>query len=186
MAQHVIPWWLGFILINPLRKFRHPAEKILSPYVSQGMTVLETGPGMGYFTLPMARMVGDTGKIICVDIQEKMLSQLTKRAGKNNLSNRIQTRLCSPDSLNIDDLNEKIDFALVFAVAHETPDPRSFLSQICKTLKPGGKLLFSEPTPHVTKENFDRSTAYILENDLVVVQHLEIKSANSIIFSKKN
>lgn len=186
MAQHVCPWWLGYVLINPFRKLNHPPEKVLAPHISEGMTVLETGPGMGYFTLPMARIVGYSGKIICVDIQEKMLSKLTKRAEKNNLSDRIQTRLCSPNSLNIDDLNEKIDFAFVFAVVHETPDPKWFLTQICKSLKPGGKLLFSEPKGHVSKENFDRSTSYALENDLIVTQHLQIKGTHSIILSKKN
>jgi len=53
------------------RLFQDP-ETILSPYIKSGMKVLEVGPGMGFFSLPMARLIGETGRIYCVDLQEKM------------------------------------------------------------------------------------------------------------------
>jgi hypothetical protein len=50
---HVCPWWIGYFLLIPWRQFIHDPKRILSPYVREGMTVLEVGPGMGYFTLTL-------------------------------------------------------------------------------------------------------------------------------------
>ena len=45
MAEHVCPWWIGYLLVSPIRRWLQNPDKILSPYVSEGMTVLELGPG---------------------------------------------------------------------------------------------------------------------------------------------
>ena len=89
MAKHVCPWWVGYLLVSPIRRWFQDPEKILSPYVSEGMTVLDIGPGMGFFTIPAARMVGDSGRVIAVDLQEKMLKSLVKRAEKAGVAGRI-------------------------------------------------------------------------------------------------
>jgi len=140
--------------VNPLRKLVHKPENILKPYINEGMTVLEVGSGMGFFTLPMARLVGASGHVVCVDLQERMIRAVKKRAGKAGLINRIELRVCTPASLCIDDLAEKVDFALLFAVVHEVPEARQFLSEIQRSLRKGGLLLFSEPAGHVSKEAF--------------------------------
>ena len=66
MANRVCPHWVGYLLINPLRNLFENPNKILGPFVQEGMTVLEPGCGMGYFTLPLARMVGPKGRIVAV------------------------------------------------------------------------------------------------------------------------
>ena len=90
MADRVCPHWVGYLLINPLRKLFENPNKILGPFVQEGMIVLEPGCGMGYFTLPLARMVGPKGRIVAVDIQPKMLSGLRRRAQKAGLLSRIE------------------------------------------------------------------------------------------------
>ena len=55
MAHRVCPWWLGYLLASPLRRLMANPRKLLAPYVHEGMTVLEPGPGMGFFTLELAR-----------------------------------------------------------------------------------------------------------------------------------
>src|SRR5712692_2446259 len=104
MAHRVCPWWLGYFLLNPLRRFGQNPTNILSPHVREGMTVLEPGPGMGFFTLELARLVGSSGRVIAVEIQPKMLARLERRAAKAGLLDRLNVRLASPDSLNISDL----------------------------------------------------------------------------------
>ncbi len=154
MSQRVCPWWLGYLLLNPLRKFLYEPENVLKPYIHEGMTVLEVGAGMGFFTLPMARLVGEPGHVVCVDLQEKMIRTLKKRAVRAGLIDRFDLRVCTPTSLVIDDLAQKVDFALLFAVVHEVPDAERFLSEIQRSLKKGGLLLFSEPAGHVSREAF--------------------------------
>ena len=90
------------------------------------MTVLEPGPGMGFFTLPMSRMVGSAGRIVAIDIQAKMLESLRRRAMKAGTLERIDTRLAQPGSLGIGDLNDRVDFVLAFFMVHEMPSPAAF------------------------------------------------------------
>ena len=57
------------LLASPLRRLRCNPASLLAPHVREGMTVLEPGPGMGFFTLELARRVGHTGRVIAVDVQ---------------------------------------------------------------------------------------------------------------------
>lgn len=97
----VCPWWLGYFLINPFRRWRQDPGKIVAPYVREGMTVLEPGPGMGFFTLELAERVGPAGRVIAVDIQSKMLEKLKRRAAKRGVLERVETRLAGPESMAI-------------------------------------------------------------------------------------
>ena len=54
MSKRVCPWWLGYILVSPLRRLLLNPRELLAPYVKAGMTVLEPGPGMGFFTIELA------------------------------------------------------------------------------------------------------------------------------------
>lgn len=154
MAERVCPWWMGYLLASPVRRWVQKPETLLASYVKEGMRVLEPGPGMGFFTLPMARMVGSTGKIIAVDIQSRMLENLRRRAGKAGLIERIETRLAQPHALGIADLSGSVDFVLAFAVVHELPSAESFFLEAAAAMKTGAKLLLAEPAGHVQPERF--------------------------------
>jgi len=78
--KRVCPWWICFTFDNVLRTLFHDPDQILRPYINEGNVVLDIGPGMGYFAIPMAKMICENGRVIAADIQEKMLSHLNKRA----------------------------------------------------------------------------------------------------------
>lgn len=181
---HVCPWWLGYLLLIPLRRFSQNPQLILSPYVRDGMTVLEIGPGMGYFSLSLAQLVGPRGKIICVDVQEKMLAKLRKRAQKAGVLDRIKTVRASNQSLLIQEFAGKVDFTLAFAVVHEVPDQTKLFEEIHRSMKPGALLLFSEPKGHVTQEAFDKAVAIAQAADFKVESHVEIKRSLSVLLRK--
>jgi ubiquinone/menaquinone biosynthesis C-methylase UbiE len=155
MAHRVCPWWLGYFLISPLRRWRQNPAEILSGYVREGMTVLEPGPGMGFFTLDLLRMVGSTGRVVAVDIQEKMLSRLHRRAARAGFAERLDARLASAESMKLADLAAQVDFTLAFAVVHEFPDARDFFGQVAAASKPGATVLLAEPKGHLTSREFD-------------------------------
>ena len=186
MERHVCPWWLGYFLATPLRRWSQDPEKILGPYISEGMKVMDVGCAMGFFSLPLARMVGPTGQVICIDLQGKMIKSLKKRAAKAELSDRIQTRVCSSNSLGIDDIPGEIDFALAYAVVHEVPDSEALFSQVHRAMKPGSKLLVGEPKGHVSTENFNQTIATAQHCGFEVLEHPEIKKTRAVLLNKKS
>jgi 2-polyprenyl-3-methyl-5-hydroxy-6-metoxy-1,4-benzoquinol methylase len=178
-AQNVVcPWWLCFTFDNPLRKLLHNPEAILRPYVHPGDRVIDIGPGMGYFTIPLARLVGPKGHVIAIDVQEKMLSALRSRAKKNGVSERIQAHLASQNSLG---KHEPVDFILAFWMAHEVPDQSSFFREIRESLKPNGSLLLAEPIVHVPRKYFLRTLQAAIETGLAVKESPKIRLSHSAL-----
>lgn len=147
--EHVCPWWMGYLLASPLRRLRQDPRRILAPYVREGMTALEPGPGMGFFTLELARLVGETGRVIAVDIEPRMLRALARRAENRGLAERIVLRQTNQTSMGVEDIRDQADFVLAFAVVHELPDASAFFREMFAALKPGGSMLLAEPTGHV-------------------------------------
>lgn len=154
MANVVCPWWLGRLLLNPIRRWIQDPRRILAPFIEPGMRVLEVGPGYGFFTLELAEQVGDKGKVFAVDIQERMIRGLCRRVEKAGLIARVEPRVCNGQTLGVKDLLDSIDFALIFAVLHEIPDPERVLREIRETLVPQGRLLLAEPKGHVRIRRF--------------------------------
>ena len=57
MSEHVCPWWIGYLLASPLRRLLYKPEQILGSHIREGMTVLEPGCAMGFFSLLVLAMV---------------------------------------------------------------------------------------------------------------------------------
>lgn len=152
--QHrVCPWWLAYIFQTPLRRFQTPPEKVLKPYLKEGMTFVDLGAGMGFFSIRGAKIVGKSGKVIAVDIQQQMLDTLMKNAKKGGVEEIIEPHLSQPDNIN---LNIKSDFALAMWMMHETPNFVEFVKQVKAVLKEGSYFLVVEPTHHVSSETIER------------------------------
>ena len=154
MGHRVCPWWLGYLLASPLRRLMQDPAAIVGPYVREGMTVLEPGPGMGFFTLELARRVGPSGRVVAVDVQPRMLTGLMRRVGKAGLAPRVDVRLAQADSMGLQDLAGKVDFTLAMAVVHEMPSASRLFEEAAAAMKPGATLLLVEPSGHVKEDLF--------------------------------
>ena len=97
----VCPWWVCYSFDNPLRRLFHDPERLLDPYVKPGMTVVDIGCGMGYFTVGLAKLVGPEGKVIAVDLQQQMLDALERRARRAGMADRIVLHRCRKESLGV-------------------------------------------------------------------------------------
>lgn len=185
-AQHhqTCPFWVGYLLASPMRKLFQNPRTILGPHVSPGMRVLEVGPAMGFFTLPLAALVGPTGRVICVDIQERMLGTLMRCARRAKLADRIEARVCDADSLRISDLAVTIDFVLAFAVVHEVGDAARLFREVQCVLKPHGRLLLAEPRGHVSEAAFQETLAVAEHSGLTGAVSLKISRSHAAILER--
>lgn len=184
MAEHVCPVWAGYFLANRLRKLLQNPYKILRPYVSPGMKTLDVGSAMGFFSLPMAEMVGPSGKVVCVDVQPGMLRALQNRAARAGLSDRIETHLSTPESIGLQGGDNRFDFALAFTVLHEVPSRLTFLREIQQALKPGASFLLTEPIKHVSPEQFARTVSEAQAEGFIVVDHPSIRLSYAVVLRK--
>ncbi|AAM06159.1 class I SAM-dependent methyltransferase [Methanosarcina acetivorans] len=151
-STDVCPYQRAWSLDNWLRKILQNPYKIVGRYIKEGQTVLDLGCGPGFFSLAMAKLVGEEGRVISVDIQDEMLQILKNKSKRQGLNSRIFLHKAQPEKLGI---SEMTDFALAFYMVHEVPDKKSFLSEVASHLKPDGRFLIVEPKFHVSKSNFD-------------------------------
>ena len=184
MAERVCPWWVGYLLASPVRRLFESPEAVVGPHLRSGATGLDVGCGMGFFSLPMAELVGSTGRVVCVDLQERMIRSLRRRADRAGLSDRIEARVCSKSSLGIRDLAGGIDFALAYAVVHEVPDAPGFLAELGEVLVPGGRLLIAEPKGHVSGEAFAKTVASAEKAGLLVLDRPDLKRSRTVLMEK--
>jgi len=184
MAKRVCPWWLGYLLASPLRRLAYKPAKILAPYVRPGMTVLEPGPGMGFFTLELARLVGASGRVIAVDVQPRMIAGLKRRAARAGVLERVDARLAAPDSLGVSDLAGSVDFTLAFAAVHEMSSPDLFFAEVSKASKPGASILFVEPAGHVSAKEWEDELQAAAQAKFVLAERIPMRRSMAVLLKK--
>jgi ubiquinone/menaquinone biosynthesis C-methylase UbiE len=182
LNSQVCPWWLAPTFDNPLRRLIHHPEKILDSLVRPGQVAADIGCGMGYFTIPLARMVGTDGLVLAIDLQEKMLAQVKRRAARAGMLPRIRFHRATPDRMG---LAEPVDFALAFWMVHEVPQQAEFLRQVSNILKPQACLLLVEPVVHVTGAAFHRTVETACLLGLKVKERPEIHISRAVLFEKE-
>lgn len=173
------------MLLSPLRRWMQDPSELLRPYLHAGMTVLEPGPGMGFFTIPLAQLVGDSGRVVAVDLQQKMIAALKRRAEKFNVARQVDARVTSAETLGVSDLSERVDFALAFAIVHELPSESRFFEEVSRALKPGALLLLAEPRGHVNHAAFDAELAAAANAGLDLKDRPEVRRCHGAVLIKR-
>lgn len=150
--DRVCPVALAGGLDNKLRRWIQNPQRILEPYVQEGMTALDFGCGPGFFTLELAHLVGPTGRVIAADLQEGMLEKVRTKIQGTSLEARIVLHQCGPNAIGP---CPAVDFALAFYMLHELPDQGAFFTEIRQLLSARGSLFIVEPPLHVSKAAFE-------------------------------
>jgi ubiquinone/menaquinone biosynthesis C-methylase UbiE len=179
MAEHVCPFWLIRTFDNALRRGVHPPGELLSGLAAPGDHGADLGCGIGYFTIPLARIVGPTGSVTAVDLQAPMLEGVGRRARKAGLEERVRL-LRSEGPLPAFDRH--LDFALCFWMLHEVPGPEAFLRGIHDALRPGGRLLVVEPRIHVGRRAFDAAADRVVEAGFVLAAEPRVALSRALLF----
>lgn len=167
-SQRVCPVELAGFLDGRIRRLFQNPYKIISPFVKEGMTVLDMGCGPGFFTVPMAQRVGDTGRVFGCDLQQVMLDRVAAKMEDSDVKNRISLHLCEANRIG---LQETFDFVLAFYMVHELPDPQGFFNELMGCVRPGGKVLMVEPLFHVSRGSFKKSILIAEHAGFMAVDH---------------
>lgn len=181
MAPFVCPWWGGYFIDNPLRRWIHHPHRILAPYLRPGMAVLDFGCGMGIFTLAAADLVGPEGRVTAVDLQSQMLAVVHKRTNRAGLGDRVRTHRCEAHTLG---LTDTFDFALAFYSVHEVPDRRHLLDELYACLRPQGQLLGVEPRGHVSAQAFQQTLDEARDAGLVEIERPHVRFSLAVLWTR--
>lgn len=179
--KHVCPAWLAGPLENPLRQFIHNPDKIFSGLISQGQTVVDVGCGPGFFSLGMAKLVGEEGRVITVDLQEQMLNRVHRRAKQEGLESRLLFHQGPIEGL---DYAGQVDFVLAFWMVHEVPDKPAFLQAVRRLLKPGAHFLLVEPLIHVSASSFQQTVELARAAGFTLSSEPSIRLSRAVLLKK--
>lgn len=101
----------------------------------------DIGCGIGYFSIPGARIVGEQGRVVALDASEPMLAELRRRTKNQGLSN-IEVIHSDP---SLPALNPgSIGFALLSNVLHEIDDRKSYIIYVFEALQILGRIAVIE------------------------------------------
>lgn len=126
-------------LDSPERKKMLPTDKALNLIgIQPGMKIADVGCGTGYFALPMAKIVGEEGRIFAIDISEEMLQETKRRADEEGYNN---IELVSSGENNFKLKDKSVDMVFTSTVFHEVSHPEDFLTECKRIMKDEGSII---------------------------------------------
>jgi ubiquinone/menaquinone biosynthesis C-methylase UbiE len=139
------PYSWRWMLDNLPRRVVHPLRSTVDGFhIDKGQTVLELGPGCGYFSVEVARRVGPEGRVVCVDIQPEMIEALRRRLLRKGVANALPV---VGDALGLPLADRSVDCAFLVTVLGEVPDRAKALVELRRVLRAGGILSITETLP---------------------------------------
>lgn len=119
---------------------KHLAEAYLAHVPSDNLSILEVGCGSGFLTMGL-EVHPRVARVVAVDISKKFLSQARDRLPANGKTTLVCADL-TDDTLFKQGL---FDAALGNSFLHHIYDYEGFLTALLRVIRPGGKVIFSEP-----------------------------------------
>jgi ubiquinone/menaquinone biosynthesis C-methylase UbiE len=180
--ERVCPVELSGGLDNSIRRLLQNPQKILKPYINEGMAVLDLGCGPGFFSIEIAKMLHNSGKVITADLQEGMLDKVKKKISGTILEQRIELHKCEENSIGI---SESVDFILCFYMIHEVPDKNHLFIQLKSILRPNGKLFIIEPKFHVSAKAFTDMLGKLYNIGFEVIERPRVFFSRAVVLINK-
>ncbi|HEX5479393.1 MAG TPA: methyltransferase domain-containing protein [Dehalococcoidia bacterium] len=130
------------MLLDPRRPMLQPvAETLRSLGLREGGTVLELGPGPGYFSVEASRIAGPGGRVLCLDLQPEMTRILRRRLDEAGARNAHPV---AADATRLPLADGSVDRAFLVTVLGEIADRPAALRELRRVLRPGGELAIME------------------------------------------
>jgi ubiquinone/menaquinone biosynthesis C-methylase UbiE len=135
--------------MNPQRLDHEQPDKILKAAgVAENMVVLDVGCGIGFYTFPISKLVGEKGLVYAVDLSNDMLTTFKKEMARRNIKN-VKPLLSEEASIPLND--KTADMVINVNMLHEAYDRDAFIKELKRLMKDNGRLLIidhkKEPSP---------------------------------------
>jgi len=169
-------------LDNSIRRLIQNPQKIVKPYIKNGMSIMDVGCGPGFFSIEIAKMLNGSGKVIAADLQEGMLEMVKQKIKGTKLENKIELHKCQDQTIGI---SEKVDFILAFYMIHEVPNQDMFFKEVISVLKPNGRILIAEPKFHVSERSFKIMEEKAISLGFKIIDKPKIYFSRTIVLEKK-
>ena len=115
-----------------------PVKTLRGADIEPGQTVLDVGCGTGFFTVPAAKLIGDQGCLVAMDVLSDYIERVSKKVQAAELKN---VRVVQRDAMDTGLDAESIDTVLLFSVIPSPTLPLDrFLPEMHRVLKPEGTL----------------------------------------------
>lgn len=106
-----------------------------------GEHVLDVACGTGLVTLPIAKAVGPSGRVLATDVSEKMVEETSRAARAEGLDNVKSIHAGAEDLAGVPDA--AMDLAVCALGLMYVPEPDKALAELRRALKPGGRAVFA-------------------------------------------
>ena len=192
IAQVMGPGGIEWLDRREREEEEHPAEVLDSLDLRLGEVVADLGAGSGYFTFRMAPKVGQTGRVLAVEIQEAMLTTLRARAATLKATN---VEVVKGSEIDPHLPAGAVDVVLVVDVYHELAYPFEVMTKVRESLKPGGRVVFVEyrkEDPAVRIKEVHKMSVKQLEREMSAVGLVRVRTVETlplqhiVIFEKRN
>lgn len=170
------------MLDNKFRKLFQNPQKILRPYIKEGMVVLDLGCGPGFFSIEIAKLLNQSGTVICADLQDGMLDSVRQKIKGSDNENLFLLHKCNGDAINV---SLSVDFVLAFYMIHEVPDQVRLFEELKSILTSQGQILIIEPKFHVSRESFNAMIDTLNAIGFEVIENPKVFFSRSILVSNK-
>ena len=120
------------------RKWQNPENVLTAIGLKSGMTFADIGCGQGFFTIPAAKIVGESGKVYASDISETNIQKLRGKVDAAGLTNVIMATGKAEDLILCDACADIVFFGIVL---HDFENPSKVLANAHSMLKKTGKLV---------------------------------------------
>jgi ubiquinone/menaquinone biosynthesis C-methylase UbiE len=180
IAQVMGPGGIEWLDRREREEEEHPAKVIDALDLRPGEIVADLGAGSGYFTFRIAPKVGETGKVMAVEIQEAMLKALRIRAAALNATNVevVQGSEVDPH-LPV----TGVELVLLVDVYHELAYPFEVMTKVREALKPGGRVVFVEyrkEDPEIPIKEVHKMSVEQLEKEMNAVGLVRVRTVETL------
>lgn len=124
--------------------FSNPEKNLIQFGIGEGMHVADFGAGNGYYAFALAKKVGETGRVYCIDVQNEMLQKVAKEADEEMLEN-IEIVWGDIEKPKGSTLKEgSIDVVLIANTFFQIENKLSFVNEALRILREKGRVLLIE------------------------------------------